>query len=42
MTAEESAEVLKLSVTEVRLHLRVAQAWLQRMLDQKAAPDEKP
>ena len=42
MTAEESAEVLKLSVTEVRRHLRVAQAWLQRELDQKAAPDEKP
>jgi len=41
MTAEESAEVLKLSVTEVRRHLRVGQAWLQRELDQKAAPDEK-
>jgi RNA polymerase sigma factor (TIGR02999 family) len=41
MTAEESAEVLKLSVTEVRRHLRVAQAWLQRELDQKASPDKK-
>src|SRR5208337_2110913 len=41
MTAEESAEVLQLSVTEVRRHLRMAQAWLQRKLDQKAAPDEK-
>jgi RNA polymerase sigma factor (TIGR02999 family) len=39
MTAEESAEVLKLSVTEVRRHLRVGQAWLQRELAQKA---EKP
>jgi len=42
MTAEESAEVLKLSVTEVRRHLRLGQAWLQRELDQKAAADEKP
>jgi RNA polymerase sigma factor (TIGR02999 family) len=41
MSAEESAEVLKLSVAEVRRHLRVGQAWLQRELDQKAAPDEK-
>ncbi len=41
MTAEESAEVLNLSVTEVRRHLRVAQAWLQRELDQHPAPDEK-
>jgi len=41
MTAEESAEVLKLSVTEVRRHLRVGQAWLQRELDQKAVPNEK-
>jgi RNA polymerase sigma factor (TIGR02999 family) len=41
MSAEESAEVLELSVTEVRRQLRVGQAWLQRELDQKAAPDEK-
>jgi RNA polymerase sigma factor (TIGR02999 family) len=41
MSAEESAEVLKLPVTEVRRQLRVGQAWLQRELDQKAAPDEK-
>ena len=41
MTAEESAEVLKLPVTEVRRHLRLGQAWLQRALDQKATPDEK-
>jgi RNA polymerase sigma factor (TIGR02999 family) len=41
MTAEESAEVLKLPVTEVRRHLRLGQAWLQRALDQKATPDAK-
>jgi RNA polymerase sigma factor (TIGR02999 family) len=41
MSAEESAEVLKLSVTEVRRHLRVGQAWLHRELDQKAAPNKK-
>jgi RNA polymerase sigma factor (TIGR02999 family) len=34
MTAEESAEVLKLPVHEVRRHLRVGQAWLQRELEQ--------
>jgi RNA polymerase sigma factor (TIGR02999 family) len=33
LTAEESAEVTGLEVTEVRRHLRVAQAWLQRELD---------
>ena len=32
MTAEDSAEVLDLPVHEVRRHLRVAQAWLQREL----------
>ena len=32
MTAEDSAEVLAIEVTEVRRHLRVAQAWLQREL----------
>ncbi len=32
MTAEESAEVLNLPVHEVRRHLRVGQAWLQREL----------
>lgn len=41
MTAEESAEVLNLSVIEVRRHLRVGQAWLQRELSHPAAPDEK-
>jgi RNA polymerase sigma factor (TIGR02999 family) len=33
LTAEESAEVLNIQVTEVRRHLRVAQAWLLRELD---------
>jgi RNA polymerase sigma factor (TIGR02999 family) len=42
MTAEESAEALGLAVTEVRRHLRVGQAWLQRELDQNAAANEKP
>jgi len=41
MTAEESAEVLKLPVIEVRRHLRVGQAWLRCELDQKAVPDDK-
>jgi RNA polymerase sigma factor (TIGR02999 family) len=36
LTAEESAEVLKLPVNDVRRGLRVAQAWLQRELDQNA------
>lgn len=33
MTAEDSAEALGLPVAEVRRHLRVGQAWLQRELD---------
>ena len=37
MTAEESAEVLKIPVTDVRRHLRLGQAWLQRELD-KGSP----
>ena len=37
LTAEESAEVLSLPVAEVRRHLRVAQAWLQRELDRAGA-----
>jgi RNA polymerase sigma factor (TIGR02999 family) len=45
MTAEDSAEVLAMPVTEVRRHLRVAQAWLHRELRQgtgreKAAPEK--
>ena len=38
MTAEESAEMLKLPVQRVRSELRVAQAWLRRELDQQALP----
>ncbi len=38
MTAEDSAEALDMPVTEVRRHLRVAQAWLQRELRPEAAP----
>jgi len=33
LTAEESAEVLDLPVEKVRAELRLAQAWLQRELD---------
>lgn len=36
MTAEESAEVLNLSVNDVRRHLRLGQAWLQRELDNRS------
>ena len=36
LTAEESAEVLDLSVDKVRSELRLAQAWLQRQLDAPA------
>ena len=38
LTAEESAAVLDLPVQVVRRELRVAQAWLQRELDQSPAP----
>jgi RNA polymerase sigma factor (TIGR02999 family) len=37
LNAEESAEVLKMPVNDVRRSLRVAQAWLQRELDRSAA-----
>jgi RNA polymerase sigma factor (TIGR02999 family) len=40
LTAEESAEALGMPVTEVRRHLRVAQAWLQRELDQNGAVEK--
>jgi DNA-directed RNA polymerase specialized sigma24 family protein len=35
-TAEESAEVLDIPVSDVRRHLRVGHAWLQRELDRTA------
>ena len=38
LTAEESAEAIGLPVPEVRRHLRVAQAWLQRELDRTGNP----
>ena len=37
LTAEESADSLGMQVGEVRNHLRVAQAWLQRELDRTGA-----
>ncbi len=41
MTAEDSAEVLKITPAQVRRHLRVGQAWLQRALDRTAEPEKK-
>lgn len=38
MTAEDSAEVMHMPVMEVRRHLRVAQAWLQRELRPGTGP----
>ena len=39
MTAEDSAQVLDMPVPEVRRHLRVAQAWLQREL-KRGGPEQ--
>jgi RNA polymerase sigma factor (TIGR02999 family) len=39
LTAEESAEATGIPVAEVRRHLRVAQAWLQRELDRVGNTD---
>lgn len=39
LTAEESAEILGVSVQTVRRQLRVGQAWLQRELDRSGAPE---
>jgi len=41
MTAEDSAEVLKITAAQVRRQLRVGQAWLQRTLDRTAEPARK-
>jgi RNA polymerase sigma-70 factor, ECF subfamily len=41
MTAEDSAEVLKISAVQVRRQLRVGQAWLQQALDRTAEPEKK-
>ena len=40
MTAEESAEAIGMPVAQVRRHLRVGQAWLQRELDRTAVEPE--
>lgn len=42
LTAEESAEAVGMPLTEVRRHLRVAQAWLQRELDMAADENGPP
>jgi RNA polymerase sigma-70 factor, ECF subfamily len=42
MTAEDSAEILRITPAQVRRHLRVGQAWLQRALDRSAEPEKKP
>jgi RNA polymerase sigma factor (TIGR02999 family) len=42
LTAEESADAIGLALTEVRRHLRVAQAWLQRELDRAGNMDGHP
>lgn len=41
MTAEDSAEVLKITPAQVRRQLRVGQAWLQRALDRTAEPEKR-
>ena len=41
MTAEDSAEVLKISAAQVRRQLRFGRAWLQRALDRTAEPERK-
>jgi RNA polymerase sigma factor (TIGR02999 family) len=41
MTAEDSAEALNMNVVDVRRHLRVALAWLQRELDRTDSAKEK-
>jgi RNA polymerase sigma factor (TIGR02999 family) len=41
MTAEDSAEVLKITAAQVRRQLRVGQAWLQRALDRTGEPERK-
>jgi RNA polymerase sigma factor (TIGR02999 family) len=41
MTAEDSAEVLKITAAQVRRQLRLGQAWLQRLLDRTAEPERQ-
>lgn len=40
MTAEDSAEVLKITPAQVRRQLRIGQAWLQRALNQAIEPEK--
>src|SRR5262245_34644059 len=40
LSAEDSAAAVHLSVKQVRRHLRVANAWLQRELDRTGAPPQ--
>lgn len=42
LTAEESAELTGLQVSEIRNHLRIAQAWLQRELDRTGGSPAMP
>jgi len=37
LTAEESSIALNLEINVVRRHLRLAEAWLQREMDQSAS-----
>jgi RNA polymerase sigma factor (TIGR02999 family) len=41
MTAEDSAEALNMNLLDVRRHLRIALAWLQRELDRATSSQEK-
>ena len=41
MTAEDSAEVLKINAAQVRRQLRVGQAWLRRELDRTVEPERE-
>jgi len=41
MTAEDSAEALNMNLVDVRRHLRIALAWLQRELDRTTSSGEK-
>lgn len=41
MTAEDCAEVLKITAAQVRRQLRLGRAWLQRALDRTGEPERK-
>ncbi len=42
LTAEESAEVVSIPVSEVRRDLRIAQAWMRREMERTAAEPQGP